>query len=575
MRTMSSLFQVRTGLVAAALCAALGLRAQIGEQYYINGIYNPTLADVSKIDLRPQPYDSILPEKEITYGLMEVKGEVPAHVDSIDAARLNIQTAQEKLYKGFVKAGFGLYTTPLAELYYDQTRSRQNGYGIHFKHLSSNGGINDRGPSDYSTNTLDAFYNAYLRNHVIQGRAAYDRKRVSYYGYPATDSLENLHLLSPEPPDDALRQVYNNIGFALRVKSLYKDSTKLAHDAGLEVNNFTNLGGSRELNLVLDARLAMEQGSETFGGDVLIDNNSYRGIRDSLPELRQNGTMVGLSPFVSTTNGTYLVKVGAGIYVDAMGKTTFHFYPQAYAQYRLFDDILVPYIGVDGRRIRNGLRSLSRTNPFIQGAPLLANSSLMHDLYAGLRGSLGRDIGFDVRISKSRIKDRPLFLSVQQDIGGVRYGDRFLPVYDQVDQLDIGGELRYSHDEHVNIHGGLHIFSYSTDQQAEAWNLPIYTLNLGAVYDFQDKLLVKLEAVFNGRRQMAVTLPAGWNDLSPEPVSYEADGYLDLHLGLEYRYTKRLSVFLECSNLSASKYERWYNYPVQRTLVLGGATFAF
>lgn len=575
MRTMSSLFQVRTGLVAAALCAALGLRAQIGEQYYINGIYNPTLADVSKIDLRPQPYDSILPEKEITYGLMEVKGEVPAHVDSIDAARLNIQTAQEKLYKGFVKAGFGLYTTPLAELYYDQTRSRQNGYGIHFKHLSSNGGINDRGPSDYSTNTLDAFYNAYLRNHVIQGRAAYDRKRVSYYGYPATDSLENLHLLSPEPPDDALRQVYNNIGFALRVKSLYKDSTKLAHDAGLEVNNFTNLGGSRELNLVLDARLAMEQGSETFGGDVLIDNNSYRGIRDSLPELRQNGTMVGLSPFVSTTNGTYLVKVGAGIYVDAMGKTTFHFYPQAYAQYRLFDDILVPYIGVDGRRIRNGLRSLSRTNPFIQGAPLLANSSLMHDLYAGLRGSLGRDIGFDVRISKSRIKDRPLFLSVQQDIGGVRYGDRFLPVYDQVDQLDIGGELRYSHDEHVNIHGGLHIFSYSTDQQAEAWNLPIYTLNLGAVYDFQDKLLVKLEAVFNGRRQMAATLPAGWNDLSPEPVSYEADGYLDLHLGLEYRYTKRLSVFLECSNLSASKYERWYNYPVQRTLVLGGATFAF
>lgn len=575
MRTMSSLFQVRTGLVAAALCAALGLRAQIGEQYYINGIYNPTLADVSKIDLKPQPYDSILPEKEITYGLMEVKGEVPAHVDSIDAARLNIQTAQEKLYKGFVKAGFGLYTTPLAELYYDQTRSKQNGYGIHFKHLSSNGGINDRGPSDYSTNTLDAFYNAYLRNHVIQGRAAYDRKRVSYYGYPATDSLENLHLLSPEPPDDALRQVYNNIGFALRVKSLYKDSTKLAHDAGLEVNNFTNLGGSRELNLVLDARLAMEQGSETFGGDVLIDNNSYRGIRDSLPELRQNGTMVGLSPFVSTTNGTYLVKVGAGIYVDAMGKTTFHFYPQAYAQYRLFDDILVPYIGVDGRRIRNGLRSLSRTNPFIQGAPLLANSSLMHDLYAGLRGSLGRDIGFDVRISKSRIKDRPLFLSVQQDIGGVRYGDRFLPVYDQVDQLDIGGELRYSHDEHVNIHGGLHIFSYSTDQQAEAWNLPIYTLNLGAVYDFQDKLLVKLEAVFNGRRQMAATLPAGWNDLSPEPVSYEADGYLDLHLGLEYRYTKRLSVFLECSNLSASKYERWYNYPVQRTLVLGGATFAF
>ncbi len=29
------------------------------------------------------------------------------------------------------------------------------------------------------------------------------------------------------------------------------------------------------------------------------------------------------------------------------------------------------------------------------------------------------------------------------------------------------------------------------------------------------------------------------------------------------------------SNLSASKYERWYLYPVQRGLLLGGVTYAF
>jgi hypothetical protein len=63
---------------------------------------------------------------------LSVKGEVPAHVDSIEAARLNIQLAQEKLYKGLRQAGFGLYTTPLAELYYDQGRSQSNGYGLHF-----------------------------------------------------------------------------------------------------------------------------------------------------------------------------------------------------------------------------------------------------------------------------------------------------------------------------------------------------------------------------------------------------------------------------------------------------------
>jgi hypothetical protein len=270
------------------------------------------------------------------------------------------------------------------EAYYDQTRSKDNGFGLHYKHLSSNGGIADRGPSDYGTNSIDAYYDAYLGKHVVQGRALYDRRRVSYYGYPSTDSLENLILVSPQPPEDALKQVYNDLGFTVRVKSLYADSTKLAHDAGLDVHNYTNLSGSRELNLKIHADLSTVQGSETYGGQVSVDNNAYLGERgDSLPELRQNGTMVGLTPFVSTTDGKYLVKVGAGIWIDAMGKTTFHFYPQAHLQYRLFDDILVPYLGVDGRRQRNSFRSLTRDNPFMDGAPQLHNSSLMYDLYGG------------------------------------------------------------------------------------------------------------------------------------------------------------------------------------------------
>lgn len=575
MRTMTTHPFTRSCVMAMAVLAGTMLHAQTGEEYYINGIYNPTLSDVHKIELRPQPYDTILPEKSISYNMLAVKAEVPAHVDSIEAARLNIKLAQEKLYKGFVKAGFGLYTTPLAEVYYDQTRSKSNGFGLHYKHLSSNGGISDRGPSDYSFNNLDAYYSAYLRHHEVQGRLLYDRRRVSYYGYENTDSLENLMNVSPAPPDDAIKQVYNDIGFAVRVKSLFKDSTKLAHDAGLEVHNYTNLTKSRELSVKLDARLSMEQGPETYGGEILIDNNSYRGERDSLPQLRQNGTMVGLSPFVSTSDGNYLVRVGAGIFVDALGKTTFHFYPQAYAQYRLFDDILVPYVGVDGHRIRNSLRSLTRENPFLTGAPSLLNSSLMYDLYGGLRGTLSRDVGFDVRLSKSRIKDRPLFIGVENTFKGVGYGDRFIPVYDRVDQLDISGELRYSHDEHINVYGGLHIFSYKTQLQAEAWNLPTYTINLGAVYDFQDKLLVKVEAQFTGTRESTLPVAPDWNDLSPAPTAKGLDGYVDLYLGLEYRYTKRLSVFLDFSNLSASKYERWYNYPVQRTLVIGGATFAF
>jgi hypothetical protein len=548
-----------------------------GGEYYINSVYNPVIGFVQKIDLRPESIDTVLPVTPMTYVMLPVKADVPARVDSIEAAKLNIQLAQQKLYKGFVKAGFGIYTTPLLELYYDQTRSRKNAYGLHYRHLSSNGGLSDVGPSDYSYNNVDGYYSAYLPHHEVGARFIYDRRRVSYYGYDLTDSLNNLQQ-QHAPPDDAVKQIYNDIGFALRLKSLYKDSTKLAHDVGLEVHTYGNLTGSRETNLKLTGDLSMEMGTETYGGRILIDNNAYRAVfGEGIKDVRTNGTLLGLEPFVSTKGDKYTVRVGAGMFLDSQGKTTFHFFPQAYLDYSLFDDILVPYIGVDGHRIRKGFRSLTQQNPWLGGAPNIANSSLMYDVYGGLRGSFSSDIGFDVRISNSRMKARPLFISAPYLVDSVTYGGRFGVVYDQVDQLDLSGELTYSHDEHLDITGRIDVFTYTTDQQAEAWNLPPYQLSLGARYDFRDKILLKLELQFLGARKAGyIDVPAGQETFAEVfPRTKDLDGYLDMHLGLEYRYTKRLSVFLDASNLSASKYERWYGYPVQRALVLGGATFAF
>ncbi len=547
-----------------------------GGEYYINGIFNPVIADVRKLDLDPQSIDTVLPVEPMRYTMLPVKADVPARVDSIEAAKLNIQLAQQRLYKGFVKAGFGLYTTPLFEVYYDQTRSRKNGYGLHYKHLSSNGGLSDVGPSDYSYNSVDAFYNAYLKHHEVGGRLIYDRRRVSYYGYDSNDSIADV-LDSKPLEDDDVKQVYNDIGFAARLKSLYKDSTKLAHNVGLEVHNYKNLTGSTETNVRFDATLSMEQGSETYGGTLVIDNNAYRAVLgNGLEDVRTNGVLIGAEPYVSTKGDKYTVKVGAGLFLDSQGKTTFHFYPQAYLDYSLFDDMLKPYAGVDGHRQRNGFRSLTRENPWLSGAPAIANSSLMYDIYGGLRGSFSNDIGFDVRVSANRIKGRPLYVNAPTVIDSTDIGDRFAIAYDDVKQLDISGQLTYSHSEHIDITGRIDVFTYTTDQQAEPWNLPPYKLSLGARYDFRDKLIVKLEAQFLGARKASRTTTVALDDvLVTNKATIDLDGFLDLYFGAEYRYTKRLSLFFDVSNLSASKYERWYRYPVQRTLFMGGATYAF
>jgi hypothetical protein len=569
-------------LIAAAAKAQPG--GGLTETYNIVGTAARTINNVQKIDMRPAAIDTVLPDTPMRYELLPLKAEVAPRADSIEAYKLNIRLTQERLYKGFVKAGFGLYTTPLFDVYYDQARNRKNGYGLHYRHMSSNGGLADVGPSDYSFNRIDGHYSAYLRHHELTGRLGYDRRRISYYGYPFTDSLNNLQLVSPAAPDDLVKQVYNDLGFSVRLKSLFDDSTKLAHDVTLATNVYKNLTGSSETNVRLSADVAMAMGQETYGARLVIDNNAYR--RENAPTsalARVNGTMIGLEPYVSTGTKAYHVKVGAGLYLDAQNKTTFHFYPQAYADYHLMYEALVIYAGADGRRIRNNFRSLTQANPWLDGSPAIANSSLLYDLYGGLRASLGKDVGFDVRVSKSSTKDRPLFVSAPQELRidstrAVRYGDRFFTVYDQVGQLDISGQLTYSRNEHLDITGRIDIFTYGTDLQAEAWNLPPYQLSLGGRYDLRDKLILKVEAQFLGQRKAGAYTLAGDPERSATAVpvvTRDLDGFLDLYLGVEYRYTKRLSLWLDASNLSASKYERWYNHTVQRGLVMGGATFAF
>lgn len=548
------------------------LLAQNEGQYVIQGIWNPTLIDAQKIDLRPEGIDTILPTLPVSYNLLPAKADIAPRADSLAAAKLNVEKAQARLYKGFVKAGYGLYNTPIGELYFNQGRSRKNGYGFHLKHMSSNGGLDDVGPSRYGNNSIDAFYRHIIQKNEASGRLMYDRRRISYYGYPSNDKLEDsLSLLGGDK--DRLKQFYNDIGFAARVRSLYEDSSRIAHDVGLEAHTYSNFSGSRETNIRVVAEAGKQEKTEYYHATLVIDNNAFRGrVSPDSSEFRQNGTLIGLLPSVRTVGRKYFVRAGVGLYLDALGETTFHFFPQAYAHYALFDNILVPYVGLDGERRRNSFRSLTRENPWLNPAPRQRNTSKLFDAYGGLRGSFGNHIGFDVRASFSSLDDMPLYINTPN----TPFGDRMDVVYDEVEIMDFSGELTYSTAKDTRLSARIDVYTYATRVEDEPWNLPPYKITFAARHNLRDKLVLKAEALFLGRRT-AYRAPEASTDSSVVAVSTrtQLDGFLDLYLGAEYRYTKRLSMFLDISNLSASKYERWYRHPTQRGLIMLGATYAF
>jgi hypothetical protein len=50
--------------------------------------------------------------------------------------------------------------------------------------------------------------------------------------------------------------------------------------------------------------------------------------------------------------------------------------------------------------------------------------------------------------------------------------------------------------------------------------------------------------------------------------------FFDFNLGIEYHYTKILSLFLQFKNLTASRYLIWNQYPAYRFQVMAGLTYA-
>ncbi len=102
-----------------------------------------------------------------------------------------------------------------------------------------------------------------------------------------------------------------------------------------------------------------------------------------------------------------------------------------------------------------------------------------------------------------------------------------------------------------------------------------HNFNSRGYYNLFDKFLFNLDLNFeHGRRALVTTVDDEVTVENNQRIK-KLEFIADINLGVEYRYNKRISAFLQFNNLASQGYQRWYNTPVQRFQVLGGVTFRF
>lgn len=530
--------------------------------------------------IKPTPKAGLVPSLVEDTSKTQIKSEfvfyeytAPSELQlqPISPAKLKVIQPLDKLKRGYIKGGIGMYTTPLAEIYYNSLRSRNSSWGVKGRHISSNSSLENTGFSGLSENSASAYYQHFTKKSYWKGELNYQRDANHFYGFNSEDTVIDQELI---------HQAFNNIGARISTSTFDNDTGELNYAGSLAYYNYSDKYKAQENNIILDFNAKKLINSEQYSLDFGVDFNNYVSQEDLMKNpissivsdpITINNTIIKVVPSIITSGKKWYVKAGIGVFADIQDKTRFHFRPNIEAKYN-FLDIFIPYVGIKGGLKRNSFKSFTTENPFLLSQVTLANTDTRYDIYAGVRGSISSTISFNLQASRKSVYGQALF--VTDTVYSI--GNRMNVIYDSLDVTEISAQVMYDKNDKLRVFlKGKYNF-FSPLNQQHVWNLPALDITLGGVYDLADKILVRSEVYFIGERKVRVNGPG-------ENITRETDGsysvnlnaFVDFNLGFEYRYSKTISAFVNFNNLISQRYLMYYQYPVQGINIMGGATFRF
>jgi hypothetical protein len=536
-------------LFALIFSGASSLMAQIGDETIIIENRN------KKLDLPPanRNFEKINVEAPIqehtpqVYKPEDVEITVPNLVTKI---RVNTMTsdALPKLYGNYVKAGFGNYTTPYLEGFFNSKRSDKFVYGAHVLHYSSQNGPVAKKNSGISNNRIEAYGKYFTDKVILKAGLNYSRDRLNYYG------------TSREPSNrDSIKQIYNISSVTAGFESLSK-TDKFIYDYNGGLYYLHSFRGGNETELMGTGAIRYQLSDEMY-----ISSSSMLSVSK-----RKDSSAISRSFYQIKPAFNYIVKdqfnIRAGLnlaYTNDSVDNHFHVYPSVNVDYTLIKDKATAFAGIDGEMQRNNLRSFVQQNPFLKENVLLLHTNKAFELYAGLKGFVLGSLSYKGRISYLNYKNLYFFNNSRADTS------KFDILYSRASTsvLNITGDVGYDLSERLRLGVITNYYKYSVGTDSlKAWHRPSFTTSFIGTYNLQKKIYFNLDIYYiSGLR--------GKNYQTNREVKLPV--IVDVNFKVDYRFSNVFSTFIEFNNILSKNYQRYLYYPVKGFNVLAGLTYSF
>ena len=541
------------------------------EEVTVISAYEPTVSDAFKLNIAPKTSIEEIKKPEFDYSVISKNIGSKLSVNPIMAAKITGESVP-KLYKNYVKLGFATTLSPYIDFYASMLRSKKSGFGVHIKHFSSAAGIKGYAYPGSGETEAGVYARKFGSRHTFSSELFYKLNRAHFYGYKPDDFPE-ISL-----SDKDIRQTYNLFGIKTLYESTYRQSSALHHSIGLNYYYLTDEYKSSEHNILLNADIHKDVNFFNFsdeqklglgvGADLWFNNDSISS---------ENSGIISFLPYYKLQFDQYGFYLGADVSLQMDSATTVHVYPVVKAEVQVVENALVAFAGIKGYLEKNSMKTFSDENIFITSTIEKRFTNYKFGQFIGLKGRIGQYFDYSMKFVNYSVEDMTFFVSDTISAPAKGLNNKFTTVYDNTKYWRIVGDFGFHYKNKFNaiLTGTYH--NYVLDNLEQPWHKPKFEASLMMDYNMQDKFLFKAELFTFSKMYAPVyqysEVNTGLNVVTQ--VAEEIKGATDLNLGVEYRYSKVLSGFLNLNNILNQRYYKFYNYPTYRFNLMLGITYSF
>lgn len=526
------------------------------ERVTIVGSFQPQIGDFSKINVEPGLDQAEFRKPELRYSFIDKLAETKTELEKIPALVV-VPDRATSAFNNYFRFGLGSLLSPGLLYRHHSEIADQTYLSLGLRHLSSWTDIPEYAPSDFMTNALNFGLRHELSNHSITGNVVYRNDQLNYYGFKPDD----FNII---PEKDEIRQAYHTIGLNAGLESRYDDMSSLHHSATIGFNRKSNRDETSENHLFLDADAYKDMqlfgsGRQSVGLKAGVDYFAYADTLNagSAGKLR-------LVPAIGMSGDFFRLRAGVKMDMAFGDSSQTLLAPDISANLFLLENALDVYATLGGGLKRNGFTALSNANPFMDAIVPVIWERTPLEFKAGMRAALIKNIDLHAAVYYAQVNQMALFVTDTIQA----WDNKFTVLYDNVGHFAFLADAAFQLNQTVSLKGELAVNSYSPEREQRAWHKSMFTFKAGADIRPVEKLILAASMQFEGPRYAPVWSNGVLNEQELKP-------WLDLNLGAEYLINEQFTVFAELNNMIGTRYERFYNYPVQGLQLFGGFSYKF